>query len=138
MKKLFLALVLVPVLLALSPTQTFSQSWTGRLYGSFQIVDSNPGTYEVYVKLLYDGTSTSWVDWGPTTTVGLPVSFNYVTVTGFLVPTPITANYYGIAVIAYKNGTDWAYNSSIASPTLLAPNLMRFDANTNPIEVKFP
>ena len=140
MKKFILALVLVPVLLALSPIRTSAQ-WTGRLYGRFQIEDPSPGTYyDVAVKLLYDGTSTSWVPWGTTSTVGSPVSFSYVTVTGFSVPIPIPLNYYGIAIIAFKNGNpnDWQYNSSVATPTLLGPYLMRFDVTTDPILVKWP
>jgi hypothetical protein len=140
MKKLLLALVLVPVLLAFTPKQTLAQIWTGYLYGRFQIEDSSPGSYDVFVKLLYDGTSTGWVTWGTTTTVGSPLQINGNIVTGFSVPIPVSANYYGIAVIAFKNSNqnDWRYNSSVATPTLISPYHMSFDANTDPIVVKWP
>ena len=140
MKKLIMTLVLLPILLILAPLGTSAQPWTGYLYGSFQIEDSNQGTYDVYITLLYNGNSTGWVSLGQTTTVGSPVSYSYVTVSGFLVPTPIPVNYYGIAIIAYKNSNpdDWQYNSSSTSSTLLGPYLMRFDPNTDPIVVKWP
>jgi hypothetical protein len=141
MKKIILLLAFVPLIWGFTPYNSFSQTTTGHIYCEYYIDDPTfiNGTtyYEISVRI---ETTTPWIPSyvSYTTVYDLNVhQINNVIFYNVPYPRPIPPDFYIIRVRALKNGSTPANNASYATPSYIDAFNTRFDADTDPIQVKF-
>jgi hypothetical protein len=143
MKKIIMILVIIPVMFAFAPVSLHAQTTIGHCYGYYYIDDPNYVSGDYYdIYLRFETATPSATNWQYINTVyysGYPsTQFSNVNVGSVPHPPFTTPDFYSIRIGAAKNGgTPTANNSSYATPTVIDIYNTRFDANTNPIQVKF-